>query len=102
MEERQKEKLGIENKEVRERGTMENTRNEERRNYVRWRLSRWVTVGITVRDVTPCSMVGISQRYGEARRLHLHADCNIMSAVITESDVIKYKPTKCIFPILIL
>ena len=43
MEERQKEKLGIDNKEVRERGTMENIGNEERRNYVRWWLSRWVT-----------------------------------------------------------
>jgi hypothetical protein len=40
MEERQKEKLGIDNKEVRERGTMENIGKEERRNYVRWWLSR--------------------------------------------------------------
>ena len=56
-----------------------------------------ITVGdcIAVRDVTPCSMVGISQRFGEARRLRFHEDCNLMSAVITDSNVIK--PTKYTF-----
>ena len=47
-----------------------------------------MTVGITVGDMTPCRLVGISQSFGETLLRNLHADHNRMAADIRGSNVI--------------